>query len=163
MSHESNWFKSYIKDSATQVCSPFCSPGACKGSSEVAMVMSSVLLCLSLVMTATQASYDCQRSYTPSKNIGYPRVPTNCFATVPSACPRSWKSGIPEGRATSTPLVYSEFLICHEAFSTCGYVPINPRNGDVRGNSGVTIGAGVDLGSGLIDPFQPECAAKIPR
>ena len=115
------------------------------------MEMSTVLLlCLSSVMTATQASYVCQRSYTPSRNIGYPRVPTNCFATTPSACPRSWKSGIPEGRATSTPSVYSEFLICHEAFSTCGYVPINPRNGDVRGNSGVTIGAGVDLGSELM-------------
>lgn len=109
--------------------------------------MLGVILCLSFIATTQGRPYDCKIKYAPSRYIGFPRVPTNCLVTTPSACPRSWKSGIPDGRATTKPLIHSEFLICHEGFSSCGYVPINPRNGEVLGHGGVTIGSGIDLAS----------------
>ena len=99
------------------------------------------------VVDIQAAPYECQNEYTPGDYIGEIKVPTNCFPSIPSYCPRSWKSGIPEGFSKSKPLIYSEFIICHEGLSTCGYVPIDSKNGEVLGNSGVTIGAGVDLGS----------------
>ena len=45
------------------------------------------------------------------------------------------------------PLIDSHFVTCHEEFAQCGYVPIDSKTGRVLGNRGVTIGAGVDLGS----------------
>ena len=91
--------------------------------------------------------YVCNWTYVPADYVHFPHVPVNCFTTTPSACQRSWKSGIPEGTATGKPLIYSEFIFCHESFSTCGYVPIDPDTGIVLGGSGVTVGGGVDLGS----------------
>ena len=107
-------------------------------------------LCMGQVTFALLSSgtpYACNWTYTPLDYVHFPHVPVNCFTTIPSACQRSWKSGIPEGIATSKPLIYSEFIVCHESFSTCGYVPIDPDTGVVLGGSGVTIGGGVDLGS----------------
>lgn len=91
--------------------------------------------------------YVCKKAYTPKKYVGLEYVPADCLTTTPSACQRSWKAGIPQGRATSKPYIYSAFIFCHEGFSSCGYVPINPKTGVVVGGSGVTVGAGVDLGS----------------
>ena len=88
----------------------------------------------------------CAKGYNPSDYIPELRVPLSCeFEKLD--CPRSWKSGIPEGSETSLPLVYHKFLTCHEGFTLCGYVPIDPKSGEVLGESGVTVGAGVDLGS----------------
>ena len=89
---------------------------------------------------------NCNNTYEPSKYIGELRVPTSCKLEKLD-CPRSWKSGVPEGSETSLPLVYRKFLTCHEGFTLCGYVPIDPKSGEVLGESGVTVGAGVDLGS----------------
>ena len=88
----------------------------------------------------------CNNTYEPSKYIGELRVPTSCKLEKLD-CPSSWKSGVPEGSETSLPLVYRKFLTCHEGSTSCGYVPIDPKSGEVLGESGVTIGAGVDLGS----------------
>ena len=105
------------------------------------------LLSLAYVLALSRAlPYSCNWTYTPEDYVHFPHVPVNCFTTTPSACQRSWKSGIPEGTATAIPLVYSEFIFCHESFSTCGYVPIVPETGKVLGGSGVTVGGGVDLG-----------------
>ena len=90
--------------------------------------------------------HNCKNAYEPSKYIGELRVPTSCKVEKQD-CPVSWKSGIPEGSETSLPLVYQKFLTCHEGFTLCGYVPIDPKSGEVLRQSGVTIGAGVDLGS----------------
>ncbi len=90
--------------------------------------------------------YNCTNNYKPSDYTGKLRVPTSC--TVEQLdCPSSWKSGVPKGTETSAPMIYQKFLYCHEGFTLCGYVPIDPRSGEVLGHSGVTIGAGVDLGS----------------
>ena len=88
----------------------------------------------------------CAKGYNPSNYVGELRVPPSCKVEKLD-CPRSWKSGIPQGSETSPPLVYQKFLTCHEGKSRCGYVPINPKSGEVLGQSGLTIGAGVDLGS----------------
>ena len=90
--------------------------------------------------------YKCKNAYNPSDYIGQPRVPSSCKVERQDCSP-SWKSGIPEGSETSLPMVYQKFLTCHEGFTLCGYVPIDPNSGEVLGQSGVTIGAGVDLGS----------------
>lgn len=106
------------------------------------------LVSLCYVVSTSQAMpYVCNWTYVPADYVHFPHVPVNCFTTTPSACQRSWKSGIPEGTATAKPLIYSEFIFCHESFSTCGYVPIDPETGIVLGGSGVTVGGGVDLGS----------------
>ena len=105
-------------------------------------------LCLSFVAFAVHSKpYSCTDNYTATNYINSLRVPTDCSATIPSYCPRSWKSGVPGNIATSKPLINAEFIICHEAFTSCGYVPINPKNGEILGKSGVTVGSGVDLGS----------------
>ena len=97
--------------------------------------------------TATCA-YSCVNSYAPASYIGNPRVPTNCsLGRITPACPRSWKSGVPQGRSASLPLIDVHFVQCHEGFTCCGYVPISSSTGQVLGQSGVTIGSGVDLGS----------------
>ena len=90
--------------------------------------------------------YKCKNAYNPSDYTGQPRVPSSCKVEQQD-CPPSWKSGIPEGSETSPPMVYQKFLTCHEGFTLCGYVPIDPKSGEVLGQSGLTIGAGVDLGS----------------
>ena len=105
------------------------------------------LILLALVLGTVYAEpYNCASSYEPSDYIGKVRVPTNCKVEQ-LGCPPSWKSGIPEGTETSAPMIYHKFLNCHEGFTLCGYVPIDPKSGEVLGHSGVTIGAGVDLGS----------------
>ena len=90
--------------------------------------------------------HNCKSAYNPSTYIGNLRVPTSCKSEQLD-CPRSWKSGVPEGGETSAPMIYKDFLVCQEGFTSCGYVPIDPKTGKVLGQSGVTIGAGVDLGS----------------
>ena len=90
--------------------------------------------------------HTCAKGYSPSDYIDELRVPLSCEVEKLD-CPPSWKSGIPEGSETSLPLVYRKFLTCHEGFTLCGYVPIDPKSGEVFGEGGVTIGAGVDLGS----------------
>ena len=105
------------------------------------------LLIVVFVLAAVHADpYKCTGPYPASYYVGYLRVPTSC-ELVDLDCPSSWKSGIPEGTETSAPMIYQKFLSCHEGFTKCGYVPINPKSGEVLGQSGVTIGAGVDLGS----------------
>ena len=89
---------------------------------------------------------DCESAYNPSDYVGNLRVPTNCKVEQLN-CPRSWKSGVPQGGETSAPMIYQKFLHCHEGFTSCGYVPIDPKTGKVLRQSGVTIGGGVDLGS----------------
>ena len=114
--------------------------------------------------------HNCKNAYKPSDYIGQPRVPTSCKVEQLN-CPPSWKSGIPEGSVTSLPMVYQKFLTCHEGFTLCGYVPIKPNSGEVLGQSGVTIGAGVDLGnksrasfaslpSTLVDKLDPYVGLK---
>jgi uncharacterized protein YegL len=44
-------------------------------------------------------------------------------------------------------MIDQKFLNCHEGFTLCGYVPIDLKSGEVPGQSGVTIGRGVDLGN----------------
>ena len=109
------------------------------------LLITLVSLCY-VLSTGEAMPYVCNWTYVPSDYVHFPHVPVNCFTTTPSACQRSWKSGIPEGTATAKPLVYSEFIFCQESFSTCGYVPIDPETGIVLGGSGVTVGGGVDLG-----------------
>ncbi|CAB4009313.1 collagen alpha-6(VI) chain-like [Paramuricea clavata] len=105
------------------------------------------LILLALVLGMIYAEpYNCRGVYNPSDYIGKLRVPTDCKVEQLD-CPASWKSGIPKGSETSAPMIYQTFLNCHEGFTLCGYVPIDPKSGDVLGQSGVTIGAGVDFGS----------------
>lgn len=112
---------------------------------------------LSVVLTFPVCfSVTCKQSYDPSRYIGNARVPVDCKPESDS-CPDSWKAGVPEISSDSSnafdEMVDSKFLYCHEGFTTCGYVPINSKNGQVAGNSGVTIGAGIDLGSKTSDSF----------
>jgi uncharacterized protein YegL len=97
--------------------------------------------------------YKCRGVYNPSDYIGKLRVPNNCDIIKQPDCPSSWKSGIPKGSETSAPMIYQNFLNCHEGFTSCGYVPIDPKSGKVLGKSGVTIGRGVDLGSKSRESF----------
>ncbi|CAB4015608.1 von Willebrand factor A domain-containing 2-like [Paramuricea clavata] len=90
--------------------------------------------------------YNCRGDYNPSDYIGKLRVPIDCKVEQLD-CPASWKSGIPRGSETSAPMIDQQFLNCHEGFTLCGYVPIDPKSGEVPGQSGVTIGRGVDLGN----------------
>ena len=90
--------------------------------------------------------HKCTSEYKPSDYIGKRRVPTNCKVEQLD-CPTSWKSGIPQGSETSAPMIHQKFLNCHEGFTSCGYVPIDPKSGEVLGQSGVTVGGGVDFGS----------------
>ena len=99
-----------------------------------------------MLRRARAQQHDCASGYNPPDYIGKLQVPTSCKRNQ-AQCPPSWKSGIPEGSETSVPMVYQKFLTCHEGFTLCGYVPINPKSGEVLGQSGVTIGAGVDLES----------------
>ncbi len=99
-----------------------------------------------ILATAACDPYQCANSYYPTDYIGNARVPTDC-ALKELNCPHSWKSGIWQGSSTAKPLIDIQFVECHEGFLCCGYVPINSNTGDVLGHSGVTIGAGVDLGS----------------
>ncbi|XP_067054771.1 uncharacterized protein [Acropora muricata] len=106
---------------------------------------------LSVVLTFPVCfSVTCNQSYDPRQYIGKARVPVNC-KTESLACPRSWKAGVPEISSDSSnafdEMVATKFLYCHEGFTTCGYVPIDAKNGKVLGHSGVTIGAGIDLGT----------------
>ena len=100
-----------------------------------------------LVFAAVSCSAQCRNNYIPSSYRGHTRVPPNCAVATPSRCPRSWKAGVSGGKSTELPLIDTLFVTCHEGTSQCGYVPINSATGEVAGNSGVTIGAGVDLGS----------------
>ena len=105
------------------------------------------LILLALVLGTVYAEpYNCTNSYNSLHYVGEPRVPTNCKVEQ-LGCPSSWKSGVPKGSETSVPMIYQKFLNCHEGFTLCGYVPINSTSGEVLGHSGVTIGAGVDLGN----------------
>lgn len=97
--------------------------------------------------TVFAKQHQCKNAFRPSAYVGKVRVPTNCNLESTADCPRSWKSGIPEGSETNFPTISKKFLRCHEGLSFCGYVPINPKNGEVLGRSGVTFGAGIDLGS----------------
>jgi len=54
---------------------------------------------------------------------------------------------VPQGQSASLPLIDVHFVQCHEGFTCCGYVPIDSQTGQVLGQSGVTVGSGVDLGS----------------
>ncbi len=110
------------------------------------MLVRSLILLALVLGTVFAEPYNCASSYKPSDHIGQTRVPSNCKVEQ-LGCPPSWKSGIPKGTETSAPMIYQKFLNCHEGFTLCGYVPIDPRSGEVLGHSGVTIGAGVDLGS----------------
>ena len=105
------------------------------------------LILLAFVLGTVYAqTHNCENGYKPSSCIGKLRVPITC-SLEQLDCPSSWKSGIPEGSETSAPMTYQKFLNCHEGFTSCGYVSIDPKSGAVLGQSGVTIGAGVDLGS----------------
>ena len=113
----------------------------------VTMFVVKFLIFVSVLRRTRAQQHDyCASGYNPPDYIGKLQVPTSCKLNQ-AQCPPSWKSGIPEGSETSLPLVYQRFLTCHEGFTLCGYVPINPKSGEVLGQSGVTIGAGVDLGS----------------
>ena len=106
-----------------------------------------IFLVLVLVVgTVSAVPYNCTKSYEPSVYVGQSRVPSNCIVEQLN-CKTSWKSGIPKGSETSAPMIYQTFLSCHEGLTLCGYVPINTETGEVLGQSGVTIGAGVDLGN----------------
>ncbi|CAB4040546.1 Hypothetical predicted protein, partial [Paramuricea clavata] len=96
--------------------------------------------------TVYAQTFNCSGDYNPSEYIGKRRVPIDCKVEQLD-CPASWKSGIPKGSETSAPMIDKKFLNCHEGFTLCGYVPINPKSGEVIGQSGVTIGCGVDLGN----------------
>ena len=101
---------------------------------------------LLIIVAACGCSAQCQ-TYDPTMYKGRRIIPTDCMPGTPSNCPRSWKSGVDNGKSTDLPLIDTRFVICHEGFSTCGYVPLDSKTGEVAGRSGVTIGAGVDLGS----------------
>ena len=90
--------------------------------------------------------YNCNGDYQPATSVGELRVPPNCQPQNLD-CPESWKPGITEGSESSAPMIDKKFLFCHEGFTSCGYVPVNTKSGEVLGQSGVTIGAGADLGS----------------
>ncbi len=108
--------------------------------------MAPLTIALLVLVAACGCSAQCQ-TYDPKMYIGKRIIPDNCTAGTPSRCPRSWKSGVEEGKSTNLPLIDTLFVSCHEGFSSCGYVPLTPSTGEVAGMSGVTIGTGVDLGS----------------
>jgi GH24 family phage-related lysozyme (muramidase)/uncharacterized protein YegL len=112
----------------------------------VKMFVRFLILHVSVLGTVYAATHNCASNYQPSYYIGEHRVPTSCNLEQLD-CPSSWKSGIPQGSETSVPIIYQKFLNCHESFTLCGYVPIDPKSGEVLEENGVTIGAGVDLGS----------------
>ena len=92
--------------------------------------------------------YRCRNPYSPASNRGKSALPTTCNTSmIPATCPRSWKSGVPRGQSTELPLIDTQFIVCHDGFSQCGYVPLDTSTGDVAGNSGVRIATRVDLGS----------------
>ena len=93
------------------------------------------------------APHQCRHSYNPTSHKGNERIPTYCRVSVPSDCPRSWKSGVAKGQSADLPLIDAQFIACHERISQCGYVPLDSTTGAVAGGSGVIVGAGVDLGS----------------
>ena len=106
-------------------------------------------IALLVFVAASSCNAQCQQDsdYDPTMYKGNRVIPLNCTPGTPPDCPRSWKSGVDDGKSTDLPLIDTLFVICHEGFSTCGYVPLNSETGEVAGMSGVTIGAGVDLGS----------------
>ncbi|CAB4040076.1 pesticin domain [Paramuricea clavata] len=110
------------------------------------MFVSFLILHVSVLGTVFAGTRNCASYYRPPYYIGEHRVPTTCNLEQLD-CPSSWKSGIPQGSETSIPIIYQKFLNCHESFTLCGYVPIDPKSGEVLEENGVTIGAGVDLGS----------------
>ena len=111
-----------------------------------------------LFLGATATCYDsdtfCSNSWIYS--------PSNCDPDLSKALPDVykycltndlilWKKGVENGASTATvPVIDYNFLICMESFSNCGYVPLNDKAssqcGQVLGQSGVTFGAGIDLG-----------------
>ena len=104
------------------------------------------LLQLAVVAAIARAQYHCDNLYVPANYTGNTRVPPDCpLQTL--ACPASWKEGVREGQSTAAPLIDVGFVQCHEGFLCCGYVPISSSTGRVLGQSGVTVGSGVDLGS----------------
>jgi uncharacterized protein YegL/GH24 family phage-related lysozyme (muramidase) len=130
-----------------------------------------LILLVFVLGTVHAEPYKCRGVYNPSDYIGKLRVPNNCDIIKQPDCPSSWKSGIPEGSETSAPMIYQNFLNCHEGFTSCGYVPIDPKSGEVLGQSGVTVGAGVDLrskswasftslSSTLVDKLEPYFGLK---
>ncbi|CAB4042694.1 collagen alpha-6(VI) chain-like, partial [Paramuricea clavata] len=110
------------------------------------MLVRFLILLVFVVGMVYAEPYNCKGNYIQSDYIGKLRVPINCDLTR-TDCPSSWKSGIPEGSETSAPMIDQKFLNCQEGFTLCGYVSIDPKSGAVLGQRGVTIGAGVDLGS----------------
>ena len=108
----------------------------------------SVAAAVAVMPETATCVYSCIDSYSPASYVGNPRVPPHCRPTTPTPeCPHSWKSGVPRGQSASLPLIDVNFVQCHEGFTCCGYVPIDSRTGEVLGQSGVTVGSGVDLGS----------------
>ena len=103
------------------------------------------LLLLAIFGTVNTMPITCNNNYRPRDYVGHSRVPTSCKPERLN-CPRSWKAGVPKGNA-ATPKIFQKFLNCHENFTLCGYVPINPKNGAVHGQSGVIIGPGINLES----------------
>ena len=110
------------------------------------MLVRFLILLVFVVGIVYAEPYNCKGNYIQSDYIGKLRVPINCDLTR-TDCPSSWKSGIPEGSETSAPMIDQKFLNCQEGFTLCGYVSIDPKSGAVLGQSGITIGVGVDLGS----------------
>ena len=111
------------------------------------LLLVATLAAMSAIVTC-QGAYSCRNSYRPANYIRRLRVPPNCtLQTITPPCPRSWKSGVPQGQSASLPLIDMHFVQCHEGFTCCGYVPISNTTGQVLGQSGVTVGSGVDLGS----------------
>ena len=133
-----------------------------------------ILVYLGIILgTGYTERQNCKNAYNATQYIGNLRVPISCKLEQLD-CPSSWKSGIPQGSETSAPMIYSKFQHCHEGFTLCGYVPIKPKTGEVLGQSGVTIGAGVDLGSKssssfaslsktLVQKFKPYFGLKTNR
>lgn len=91
--------------------------------------------------------------YDPEKQKaeGSTIFPPDCEYKVPPECEqhrsRSWKAGVTEGNTNESPLTDTFFIVCHEAVTQSGYVPLDRTTGEVAGKSGVTIGTGIDLGS----------------
>ena len=129
-----------------------------------------LILSSSVPGTVYAEPYKYASRYEPSNYVGKRLAAEDCNVEQ-LRCPSSWKSGIPEGSETSAPMIHEKFLNCHEGFTLCGYVPIDPKSGEVLGHSGVTIGAGVDLGSksrasfpsvssALVDKLEPYFSLK---
>ena len=108
--------------------------------------MAPLVIALSVLVAVSGCSAQCQ-TYNPAMYKGKRTIPDSCTVGTPPRCPASWKSGVEDGKPTNLPLIDTLFVICQEGFSSCGYVPLNSSTGEVAGKSGVTIGAGVDLGS----------------